>query len=90
MTQLGVLSLQVQDHADAGQVETRVEQVPDPAEPVKVVRAVAAGAPIGAFGFEQAAGLVQAQVLHAHADQVGSYGDAVHAAVTVGSGHCHG
>jgi len=87
LTQLSVLSLQLQDHTDAGQVETGMEQVPDPAEPVQVVRAVTAGAPVGPLGLEQAASLVQAQVLHTHPDQVGSHGDAVHAAVTFRSGH---
>ena len=54
-TQAGVLSLQVKDHRDSGEVETGPEQVRDPAEPVQVVRAVPAGAPGGALGLEQAA-----------------------------------
>ena len=52
-----------------------------------VVGAVAAGAAGGAFGFEQAAGFVEAQVLHAGADELGGDGDPVHAAAAVWSRH---
>jgi hypothetical protein len=58
LTQPGVLSLQVENHADAGQVEAGLEQVPDPSQSVQVVRAVPAGAAVRALGMEQAAGLV--------------------------------
>jgi len=51
------------------------------ATPLVVVGVLAcAGATVGASGLEEAAGLVQAQVLHAHSDQVGGHRDAVDAA----------
>jgi hypothetical protein len=58
--QLAVLVLQVHDHGDAGEVEPGVEQVADATQPVQVVGAVAAGAALGAVGFEQAPRLVGA------------------------------
>ena len=88
-TELGVLVLQVQDHADAGEVQPGLEQVADPAQPLKVVGAVAAGAAVGPGGIEQPAGLVEAQCLGAHADQLGRDGDAVHATPAVWAGQIH-
>ena len=64
---------------DAGQVEPGLEQVADAAQPVQVIGAVAAGAALGALGFEQPARLVGAQVLHPRADQFGGDRDAIHA-----------
>src|SRR6478735_7207550 len=81
--ELGVLVLQVEDHADAGEVESGVEEVADAAEPVEVVGAVPAGAAVGAVGLEQPARFVQAQVLDAHPDQVGGHGYAVYATARV-------
>ena len=54
--------------------------VSDPAQPVEVVVAVAAGAALGAVRLEQAAALVEPQVLHAGAGQLGGHRDPVHAA----------
>lgn len=48
-----------------------------------IIGAVAPGAAIGAVGFEQATRFVQAQRLHAHADQFGGHRDGVDAAVNV-------
>ena len=41
----GVPFLQVRDHADAGQVQSRLQQVPDAEQPVQVIFAVAARPP---------------------------------------------
>jgi hypothetical protein len=46
-----VLGFEVEDHGDAGEVETGVEQLADPVEPIHVVGAVAAGATVGAGGW---------------------------------------
>lgn len=88
-SQLGVLVFEVEDHADAGQVQPVTEQLADAAQPVEIVFAVPAGAAVGAGRFEQPAGFVQPQVLHASADQFGRHGYAVHATVRVGSGGRH-
>ena len=87
--QLIVLVLEVHDDGDAGEVQTGLEQVGDTAQPVQIVGAVAAGAAVSAVGLEQAAGLVQPQRLHSHADEFRSDGDAVHAAPCLGSGPIH-
>lgn len=88
-TELGVLVLQVQDHADAGEVQPGLEQVADMAQPLEVVGAVAAGAAVGPGGIEQPAGLVEAQCLGAHADELGRDGDAVHATPAFRAGQIH-
>ena len=44
-----VLALKVKDHADAGQVETGVEQLDDSAQAIQVVRAVPAGTTVRAI-----------------------------------------
>jgi hypothetical protein len=64
-SQLGVLCLEVQHHADAGQIEPGVEQVADTAQPFQVVGAVAADPALGAFRLEQSTGF--GQLLHQHA-----------------------
>jgi hypothetical protein len=68
-SQSAVLRFEIEDHADAGQIETGFEQVADPPQPVQVVGAVAAGPAVGPLRFQQPARLVQAQVLGRHADQ---------------------
>ena len=87
--QLGVLVLQVQDHADPGEVQPGRQQVADPAQPLKVMGAVAAGPAVGPGGIEQPPGLIQAQRLGAHADQLRRDGDAVHATPAVWAGPIH-
>jgi hypothetical protein len=57
-SQFAVLLLEVEDHADAGEVQSGVQQVTDTAQPFEIVSAVAAGSAIGAFGLEQPTGLV--------------------------------
>jgi hypothetical protein len=49
-SQFAVLRLEVEDHADAGEVQTGVEKVADAAQPLEVVSAVAAGPAVGALG----------------------------------------
>ena len=77
--QLGVLGLEVEDHADPREVEPGGEQLADPPSRVEVVRAVAARASRRPVGLEQPTGLVETQVLHPRADQLGRDGDAVDA-----------
>jgi hypothetical protein len=57
-SQFAVLLLEVEDHADTGEVQSGVQQVTDTAQPFEIVSAVAAGSAIGAFGLEQPTGLV--------------------------------
>jgi hypothetical protein len=70
--------LQLEHGGYAGQVEPGLKEPADLAEPSQVRVAVATG-PAGAAGWvEQAAGLVQAQVLRGAADQLGGDRDAIH------------
>jgi hypothetical protein len=77
------LVLELQHHRDAGEVESGVEQDTDAAQPDQVVSAVAAGAALGPGRFEQAAGFVEAQVLHTGSDQFRGGGDAVDATAAI-------
>jgi hypothetical protein len=58
LSQLRVLGLEVEDHADSDEVESVVEQFSDAPQPVQVVGAVAARSAVGSEGFEQPACLV--------------------------------
>lgn len=83
VAKVSVLVLELQDHGDTGEVQTSREQVTDAAEPVEVVGAVPAGATGRSLGFYEAAGLIKAQVLGRHSDELGGDGDAVDAAVAM-------
>jgi hypothetical protein len=68
LSQLRVLGLEVEDHADSGEVESVVEQFTDAPQPVQVVGAIAAGTAFGSVGFKQPPRLVKTQVLHPGSD----------------------
>ncbi len=88
-SQFGVLRFQIEDLADAGQVQPGLEQVPDSAQPVQIVSAVAARPALAALGLQQPTRLIRAQVLHPHADQLGRRRDAIHATLALRPGHIH-
>ena len=81
------MGFEVEDHGDAGEVESGKEQVADVPQPLEVVGTVAAGAARRPIGFEEAARFVQPQVLHTHADEFGCGRDAVYAAGALCIGH---
>jgi hypothetical protein len=58
-SQLSVLRFQVEDHPDAGEVESGIEQITDSAEPTEIIGAVAAGPALGPLRLQQATSLVQ-------------------------------
>ena len=72
-----------EDGGDAGQVEPVVKELADLAETSQVAVAVAAGTARAAGRGDQAAGLIEPQVLGGAADQFGGDGDPVHASVRV-------
>ena len=71
---------------NAGQVEAVVEKLADLTEASEVAVAVAAGTAGAAGRGDQAAGLVEAQVLWGAADQFGGDGDPVDASARVEGG----
>jgi hypothetical protein len=79
LAQSGVLVLERKYHGDAGEVETRVKEVPDAAKPVQVIGTVATRATSGSGWGEQPACLVCAEILYARADKVGGNRDPVDA-----------
>jgi len=83
--QLAVLCLEVEDHADAGEVQAGVEELTDPDQALDVLLAVATGAALGALGRDQAATLVDAEVLDRRTGELGGHRDRVQRVVTVAS-----
>lgn len=60
---LAVAGFEIQDARHPGQVDALVDQLRDPAEPLQIVIAVAAGAALGARRRQQTAALIQPQSL---------------------------
>ena len=73
----GVGVLDVENAADAGQVDPGLEECGDALEPDQVVVAVAAGPACGTGGGEQPVPLVEPKRLGGHPGQLGGHRDAV-------------
>jgi hypothetical protein len=77
--------LKGQDGSDAGQIEAVVEESADLSEADEVVIAVATGPTLAAGWIDEAAGLIEPEVLGSAAHQFGCYGDSVEALGRIGT-----
>src|SRR6266545_4500787 len=81
--QPGDLGFELDDAADAREVDPIVGEQRDAAQPGEVIVAVPAGSPVGAGGSEQAGPLVRAQDVRAEPGQLGHHRDRVEPVVRV-------
>jgi hypothetical protein len=75
--------LELEDASDSGDVDSRVGQGGNLAEPFDVVSAVEAGTAGAAIGFDQALSLVHPQGLWMQAAQLSRHGDGEDSSMTV-------
>jgi hypothetical protein len=80
-----VRGLKSQDCSDPGQIEAVVEEPADLSKADEVVVAVAAGATLAAGWTDQAASLVEPEILRSAAHQFSGHGDPVDATGRVGA-----